>query len=175
MFIKKKYLIILLLVVSLFLLNACTNNKDTIDKPEMKKVINNNPEAMNNDSLYLTDVMAAMNVRLPRTSINKIYDWLQIEGETNGWKEIDAKTAQSRADKGYPTIAIWKGNNGELGHSQIVRPENKNYRMRQYTYKGKEYWDVIVTQAGQVNFKIGYSTRGFTKEQLTNVLYYTHD
>lgn len=133
-------------------------------------------------NIFAWDVMSAMNVQLPHwvknnvpstygsgneLNANATYNWLKNYGSKYGWSSVSASTAQSRANKGYPTVAIWYNSSGASGHVAVVRPEGNGYKYSDS--KGP-----VIAQAGGSNFNYGNISTGFGTSKMSKVMYYTH-
>lgn len=133
-------------------------------------------------NIFAWDVMSAMNVQLPHwvknnvpstygtgneLNANATYNWLKNYGSKYGWSSVSASTAQSRANKGYPTVAIWYNTSGASGHVAVVRPEGNGYSYS--SSKGP-----VIAQAGGSNFNYGNVSTGFGTGKMSKVMYYTH-
>jgi|GEM_PF-2395758 len=147
-------------------------------------------------NIFVWDVCAAMDTILPHfftadlmpASLDDYYYtgsanvracFLEVRGIEYGWRVVEEKEAQQRADEGYPTIGVWKNPDAEAddngvsslrpsGHMMIVRPSpiGVPYRLRKGPY---------IAQAGETNTMTGYVSEimGFFKR--SQVIYYTHD
>ncbi len=136
-------------------------------------------------NIFAWDVMSAMNVKLPHwvknnvpassttkgateLNANATYNWLKNYGTKYGWKKISAYEAQQRANKGYPTVAIWKNPNAKRsGHVMVVRPEYKNYKYS--SSKGP-----VIAQAGSKNLNYTY-VKSIMGSSSNDVAYYTNN
>lgn len=57
---------------------------------------------------------------------NAQFRWLQGAGARAGWKEVDALTAQSLANRGYFVVAVYENRTPHRpGHIAIIRPSEK--------------------------------------------------
>ncbi|HTU53954.1 MAG TPA: hypothetical protein VMF62_08275 [Acetobacteraceae bacterium] len=57
---------------------------------------------------------------------NAQFRWLEGQGEEAGWKEVDAKTAQSLANQGSLVVAVYENPDpGRPGHIAVIRPSEK--------------------------------------------------
>lgn len=134
-------------------------------------------------NIFAWDVMSAMHVSLPHwlknnqpatyatrkgayeLNANATYNWLKDYGSNYGWRVVSKKEAQSRANSGYPTIAIWKNPSGASGHVMVVRPEGNGYYYSDY--KGP-----VIAQAGSSNKNYWNVVNSMGKYQ---PMYYTHN
>lgn len=135
-------------------------------------------------NIFGWDVMSAMNVDLPHwvknnkpatsntsgateMNANATYNWMLNYGVKNyGWKEISAKEAQNRANKGYPTVAIYKNPSGKSGHIMVVRPEKSSYKYS--ASKGP-----VIAQAGSSNYNYGHPSSSILNAK--TMKYFTHN
>ena len=135
-------------------------------------------------NIFAWDVCSAMNVKLPHwvmkngtpatsadrkkgaweMNANETFKWLANYGSRYGWKKVSAKDAQARANRGFPTVVIWRNASSGSGHVAIVRPEAGSYK---YSSRGP-----VIAQAGLRNFNYGNVKDGFGNY---TVVYYTHD
>ena len=136
-------------------------------------------------NIFAWDVMTAMQVKLPHwvsksgvpvtsftngaheLTANATYNWLNDHGTEYGWKKVTAAQAQSAANAGKPTIAIWKNPRGASGHVAVVRPETASFSLA----KGG---CPVIAQAGATNYSITYVSTGFGSSRLSAVVYWTH-
>lgn len=87
--------------------------------------------------------------------------WMQVHGEQQGWKAVDATTAQAMANQGQPVVATMH-NPGGIGHVAMVRPG--------------EYADgqgPAIAQSGGRNMNDSHVKDGFGN--LERVVYYVHE
>lgn len=87
---------------------------------------------------------------------NAQVDWLQSEGRSQGWKEVESgQEAQRLANEGFLVVAAYKTRNPEIsGHIVVVRPDAKTKEM--LLEEGPQ-----VTQASKYNFASTNLRRGF--------------
>ena len=133
-------------------------------------------------NIFAWDVMSAMGTVLPhwllgeepadsRTkgalerNANQTFDWLARNYAKYGWKKVNAAQAQSRANHGYPTFAIWRNNSGGAGHEMVVRPEGQVFRYSAYA-------GPVIAQAGATNRNY-WNIRNTLGDRVP--VYYTHD
>ena len=58
---------------------------------------------------------------------NAQFAWLAGPGRQHGWKEVDARAAQTLANQGYFVLAVFKNPDPHLpGHVAIIRPSEKS-------------------------------------------------
>lgn len=89
--------------------------------------------------------------------------WLRTYGESYGWREVDAATAQSYANMGKPAVTTA----GEIGHVQMVCPSaDGGY---------DELKGVTVAQAGAKVANYTYITNIYGAGSLKNVRYFVHE
>jgi hypothetical protein len=147
-------------------------------------------------NIFTWDVASAMNVRIPHYFDDKLMPadeeayvytgsanvracFLEIRGKEYGWKVVDAKTAQLRANEGYPTIGVWKNNNAAVddngvsahypsGHMMVVRPSPTGISYRRI--KGP-----YIAQAGEENTMLANVSDVMSIVKKSQVIYYTHD
>ena len=135
-------------------------------------------------NIFAWDVCTAMEATLPHwvrdkytpaepysknafeTSVNILSVWLEDHGEQYGWKKVTAAEAQTSADEGHPTVAIWKNPTGESGHIAVVRPQGKGY-----FYSEKN--GCVIAQAGSLNFSYGNVITSFMEERMSEIVYWT--
>ena len=129
---------------------------------------------------YTEDLMPAeMDNYYYTGSANVRACFLEVRGREYGWKEVDTKTAQARADEGYPTIAVWKNSSAEAdengvcahrpsGHIMVVRPSPTGVPYRRA--KGP-----FIAQAGETNTMIANLSDVMNFIKRSQVVYYTHD
>ena len=169
-----------------------TNKKGKRSKAAYNRVINQfqveTRERYRRDSngtycnIFAWDVMSAMGTTLPhwllgetpadsRTkgalerNANETFDWLSRNYRKYGWKRVNAAQAQERANRGYPTFAIWRNNSGGAGHEMVVRPEGQVYRYSSYN-------GPVIAQAGATNRNY-WNIRNTLGNRVP--VYYTHD
>ena len=135
-------------------------------------------------NIFAWDVMSAMGATLPhwvrekgvpsdnnRTSgawemnANATYNWLKSYGSRYGWSKVSAYDAQQRANKGYPTVAVWKNGSGS-GHIAVIRPESGSY-----TYSAAK--GPVIAQAGGSNYNYTNVIIGFGSSRMGSVVYWT--
>ena len=128
-------------------------------------------------NIFVWDVTSAMNAEIPhwttedgrvtcaaapgagRRNVNAMYEWLRNIGLGEGWRRVTAEEAQDCANRGEPTIAIWKNPSGGNGHIAMVRPGLIDER------------GPAAAQAGQILFTHGHVADGFPDHQPE---YWTH-
>lgn len=88
---------------------------------------------------------------------NAQVDWLQSEGRSQGWKEVESgQEAQRLANEGFLVVAAYKTRNPEIsGHIVVVRPDAKSEEMLRE--EGPQ-----VIQASTYNFASTTLRRGFS-------------
>lgn len=136
-------------------------------------------------NIFAWDVMSAMNVVLPHwiknnapanstvrgayeINVNSTCVWMNNYARQYGWRTVNASEAQSRANSGYPTIAIWKNPSGKSGHIAVVRPEGNGYSYS--SSKGP-----VIAQAGANNYNCTNVSGGFGSSKMNAIVYWTHD
>jgi len=147
-------------------------------------------------NIFAWDIARAMNVKLPHYykknlmpadaddyyytgSANVRACFLEVRGREYGWKTVDAKTAQQRANEGYLTIGVWKNTSAQAdengvsehypsGHIMIIRPQPTGIQFRRI--KGP-----YISQAGEENTMLANVSDVMTFIKKTQVIYYTHD
>lgn len=138
-------------------------------------------------NIFAWDVMSAMNVTLPHwlnnnapadstkqgqgaypIRVNETCVWMNNYATKYGWRKVDATEAQSRANSGFPTIAIWKNPSGDSGHIAVVRPEGDGYSYS--SNKGP-----VIAQAGKHNYSRANVSGGFGSSIMNAIVYWTHD
>lgn len=93
---------------------------------------------------------------------NALILWVRNRGPGRGWRKLQtAAEALERANKGYPTVALWL-NPGGIGHVAMVRPGTM------HPTKG-----VPIAQAGAVNGDDLYLVDGFGNRG--PIEFWTHD
>ena len=129
-------------------------------------------------NIFGWDVMSAMGVQLPHwiksnvpatsttsgateINANSVYTWMKNYGSGYGWTSATARTAQDKANLGYPVVGLYY-NSGGHGHVIVVRPETTAYPYS--TAKGP-----VIAQAGASNFNYGYPTIA-----VSNFTFYYH-
>lgn len=103
---------------------------------------------------------------------NATYNWINKYGSKYGWTKVSAEEAQERANAGYPTIGIWKNPTGKSGHVVVIRPEGTAPDGKTYTYSAAK--GPVIAQAGANNFNYGNISKGFSKNKMPDVQYWTH-
>lgn len=109
-------------------------------------------------NIFVWDVTRAMGAELPHwvngreLDANSVNRWLHQSGGANGWRRVDARTAQAYANAGRPSVASWRNPAG-IGHIAMVRPG-------QITSAGP-----AAAQAGARNFNNGHIANGFGSRQ----------
>lgn len=115
-------------------------------------------------NIYVWDATKAMGAEIPHwvngreLDANATVDWMRGTGANQGWRKISAEEAQSRANQGMPTVALWK-NPGGIGHVAMVRP-------------GEIANGPAIAQAGARNFNNGHTGDSFGSRP---VEYWTHN
>ncbi len=147
-------------------------------------------------NIYAWDVANAMDIILPHyltkelmladkdayyysASANVYACFLEVRGLEYGWKIVEAKEAQERANDGFMTIGVWKNSNAATdengvsahypsGHIVVVRPQPTGsvYQNSKGPY---------IAQAGSFNTMNANISDVFNILQRPNVVYYTHD
>jgi hypothetical protein len=126
-------------------------------------------------NVFAMDVMNAMGAYLPDKLCDGLLNWLKAtavtcntktgkavtggEGNYQGWREITALEAQTRANNGSPTIAITSD------HIACISPNQP----------GDIEGVVYVSQAGSSRFDHKPITSSWRAEALSKVRYFTHD
>lgn len=160
--------------------NTVINQFEVATNPRYKKT-----SSATYCNIFGWDVMSAMNVDLPHwiknnkpatsntkgateMNANATYNWMLNYGKKNyGWKEVTAKEAQNRANKGYPTVGIYKNPNGKRsGHIVVIRPETSSYKYS--SAKGP-----VIAQAGSSNYNYGYIDKSIYSAK--TLKYFTHN
>jgi hypothetical protein len=88
-------------------------------------------------NIYVWDVTKAMGAEIPHwvdrngnpvpqytgreLNANGVVNWLETNGNSNGWHTLSAEQAQSIANSGKPVVATYDNPNG-IGHVAMVRP-----------------------------------------------------
>lgn len=103
---------------------------------------------------------------------NATYNWINKYGSKYGWTKVSAEEAQERANAGYPTIGIWKNPTGKSGHVVVIRPEGTAPDGKTYTYSATK--GPVIAQAGASNFNYGNISKGFSKDKMPAIQYWTH-
>ncbi|GAB3782301.1 hypothetical protein GCM10028818_37870 [Spirosoma horti] len=129
-------------------------------------------------NIFLWDVTRAMTSEIPHwidaagaiakpfasganeITINAGVDWLRKFGPANGWLASNQDQAQDNANKGCPSVVVWKNPTGGHGHTAVIRPGNS-------TNQGP-----LIAQAGARNFNIGRLVQGFGTR--TGLRYFIH-
>ncbi|MDR3278626.1 MAG: hypothetical protein LBT12_07615, partial [Oscillospiraceae bacterium] len=89
--------------------------------------------------------------------------WLETDGASYGWKEVNAETAQAFANAGYPAVTTSKA----AGHVQMVVPsESGGY---------DEIRGVAVAQAGARVYNYTYLSNIYGAEGRKSVRYFVHE
>ncbi len=147
-------------------------------------------------NIYAWDVANAMDIILPHyltqdlksadagsyyytASANVYACFLETRGLEYGWKPVEAKEAQERANLGYMTIGVWKNTNAAVddngvsahypsGHIVLIRPQPTGsiYQKSKGPY---------IAQAGSYNTMNANIKDVFNILQRQKVVYYTHD
>lgn len=134
-------------------------------------------------NIFVWDVTLAMNCEIPHfydpetgessrkagyleMTANRLAKWLDEFGPKFGWWQVDARTAQAKANEGYPVITSWY-NKGGTGHTQIVRPSSHEFDEA----KGPE-----VAQAGSVNRNGDFfASAAFIRAYYDSVRFFWHN
>lgn len=87
---------------------------------------------------------------------NAQYDWLESEGQAQGWKALhDGIEAQRFVNEGWFVVAAYKNHHDDKpGHIAIVRPSDKD--VRALREEGPQ-----ITQAGGTNYRSVSLRQGF--------------
>jgi hypothetical protein len=57
---------------------------------------------------------------------NAQFRWLAGQGQAAGWKRVDARTAQSLANRGFLVVAVYENSDPHRpGHIAVIRPSEK--------------------------------------------------
>ncbi|MDR0906680.1 MAG: hypothetical protein LBN00_11020 [Oscillospiraceae bacterium] len=89
--------------------------------------------------------------------------WLATTGQSYGWREVDAATAQIQANAGRPAVAV----SSVVSHiSMVVPSENGAYNAN---------LGVAVAQAGAKNTDYAYLTDIYSDSGMRSVKYFIHD
>jgi len=91
-----------------------------------------------------------------------ICQWLQTHGETYGWREVDAETAQRYANAGRPAVT----SAGERGHVQVVCPSRDG--------GFDPVRGVTIAQAGRIVTNYSHITSTYSGNGLNDVRYWVH-
>jgi hypothetical protein len=92
-----------------------------------------------------------------RTNCNILFRWLRAHGGRYGWRTVGPDEAQAAANRGEPTIALWKNPEGPHGHTAFLLPAGTG---------GPRF-----AQAGERNFLDGSFADSFGSR---TVEYWTH-
>ncbi len=128
-------------------------------------------------NIFMWDVTSAMGAEIPHwvdaqnnpakpghgnreLNANAAVGWLSSYGSKHGWREVSQDTAQAQANKGHPTVVVWK-NTGGIGHVAVVRPG-------QVTDKG-----ATIAQAGASNYNVTHVRSTFPKS--ATLKFWTHE
>lgn len=104
---------------------------------------------------------------------NAQYDWLESEGQAQGWKQLrDGIEAQRFANQGWFVVATYKNHHEDKpGHIAIVRPNDKDIGVLRE--EGPQ-----ITQAGAINYRSVSLREGFRGHPAAwrkqEVRYYAH-
>lgn len=83
--------------------------------------------------------------------------------ERFGWRQVNEKESQTRANLGYMTVAVWENPSGH-GHIAVVRPGERTQA------EGPR-----IAQAGRNNYRDTSVSRGFNNRTRAGIRYWTHD
>jgi hypothetical protein len=122
-------------------------------------------------NVFAYDLSKAMMAPLPYKNANGMADWLSVYGAINGWKKVDYKTAQMRANSGYPTFVVKK--ESVHGHIAAVVPWREDHS----TVTNPWHY-VYIAQAGSVCYEyktISYGWAATKVGSISNLSFYTHN
>jgi len=134
-------------------------------------------------NIYVWDVTRAMGAELPlytdretgeprfppdtrgarSMGARAMCEWLQTHGQTYGWREVDAATAQWYANQGKPAVT----SSGQRGHVQMVCPSRDG---RFDPIRG-----VTIAQAGRIVTNYTHISSTYSAAGLNDVRYWVHE
>jgi hypothetical protein len=97
--------------------------------------------------------------------VNDMAGWLDKHRGKHGWRRVDARMAQEKANEGVPAIVVWKNPNPKKsGHIAVIRPGSVGDKR-----------GVAISQAGNSVLNARHILKGFWSYQVKEVQYWYHD
>ncbi len=116
------------------------------------------------DELGQFKVAAAQREEL---NVNRTVRWLKENGQSHGWRRVDARMAQQMASEGHPAVAVWPNPNAQKhGHIAMIRPGSLPISTG----------GVAIAQAGRLVLNADHLDTGFKDPALRKpVQYWYHE
>lgn len=97
--------------------------------------------------------------------VNDMAGWLKEHGGKHGWRRVDARMAQEKANEGAPAIVLWENPKPkESGHIAVIRPGSVGDKR-----------GVAISQAGNSVLDARHILKGFWSYQVKEVQYWYHE
>lgn len=101
-------------------------------------------------------------------NVNLLYDWMERNAESIGYREVSEQEAKMAANRGQPAVAIWKNpKEKSSGHIVILRPYDTN--------REGDPELIYVAQAGRKTSNYIAIEKVFNSNMRTSLKFYTHD
>lgn len=118
---------------------------------------------------YNIHLSYAENAKLAtETNVNRLYDWMQTNGNAIGYREVSEEEARKAANMGKPAVALWKNPAvGHSGHIVVLRPYD--------AAKGGDPNGTYIAQAGSHTYNYINIEKVFGSSKMKAVKLFIHE